>query len=94
MILFGGAPAGVVALGEPEVLGDAVHVRVDRDDQARGRDGPEAEVDAVGGADHPAQVEEETLHGAPGARIGHEMAERARRARSAEPVSEAGEPLP
>ena len=76
--LLGGAPARVVSLGEAEVLGDAMHVRVDGHHELGRRERPEAEVHAVGGARHPAAVEKKPLAGAARAGIRDEVAESAR----------------
>ena len=51
--LGGGAPRDVVPVGEAEVLAELVDVCVHRDEERGRRDRPEAEIDAVGGADHP-----------------------------------------
>ncbi len=59
--------------GETEVSGQAMDVHVDGDEQPRGVDVPEAEVHAVGGADHPAQEEQEAFRAARAAWIGKEM---------------------
>ena len=67
--LPGRLPVGGPAAGQPEAPGDAVDVRVGRDDEAVGRDArPEAEVERVR-ADHPAQVEIPALAGRAGGRV-------------------------
>src|SRR5262249_36782050 len=62
---------------EAEVRGELVDVRVDRDEEERGVDraGPQAEIDPVGGANHPAEKEEQALAGAGAARIRQEVRE-------------------
>lgn len=51
-----------------------MHMRVDRHEEVGGRDRPEPEIDPVRGADHPAQVEQQTLARAPRSRVAHEVA--------------------
>jgi hypothetical protein len=90
--LLRGPPGCVVARGEPEVLADPEDVRVDGHDQHRRIDGPEPEVDAVGAAHHPAQVEDEALARAARFRIGDEMPDAAPARRAAELGRERREP--
>ena len=72
--LFGGGPARSAARGQPEVEPYAMNVRVDRNDELRGRNLPQTEVHTVGGADHPARVQKKTLARASGARIADQVA--------------------
>ena len=46
---------------KPELRPELVDVGVDRDEEHVGRDVPQSEVDAVGGANHPAQIEQKPL---------------------------------
>ena len=48
-------------------------VRVDGDHELRGCDRPEAEIDAIGGANHPARVQGEALTCASGARVADQV---------------------
>ncbi len=89
--LFRGAPARVVSRRQAQVLRDAVHVRVHRDDELGRRDVPQPEVDTVRWADHPAQVEEQPLGRASRARIGDQVLHRSRGVGAAERVREARE---
>ena len=79
---------------EAEVSRQLVDVRVDRQSRTRGRRRrPEPEIDAVGRADHPAQVEEEALRAARAARVGEQVrgaAALARRRGAREPAARRG----
>lgn len=85
-----GAPGDVAAPGEAEVPREPVDVDVDGDDQPVGRDGPKAEIDAVGLAHHPPREEEQALGGAPGAGIAEQVGRAASTARVA--FARCGEP--
>jgi len=74
--LLGGAPGEVAPAGEPQAAGHSGHVGVERHQQRRGGHlRPEAEIDAVRAANHPAQVEVPPLGRAAGPRIGAEVAD-------------------
>lgn len=92
--LLGGAPRCVLPAREAEVPRDAVHVRVERDDERRGRDVPEAEIHAVASTRHPAQVQKQALAGAPLLGRRHEVTKPARGVPSAEFCGELGEGRP
>lgn len=85
-----GAPGDVAAPGEAEVPREPVDVDVDGDDQPVGRDGPKAEIDAVGLAHHPPREEEQALGGTPGAGIAEQVGRTASPARVA--FARRGEP--
>src|SRR5260221_11661137 len=59
--LLGGFPGQRLATRQAEVSAEFVDVGIDRDEQHARRNVPEAEVDAVRGPHHPAQVEQEPL---------------------------------
>jgi len=71
--LAGSAERGVGALGEAEVPRDALDVGVDWDEKLRRGDRKEPQIHSVGGADHPAQIEQEPLAGAALARVGDQV---------------------
>src|SRR5712691_7679547 len=87
---LGRAPGEVLAPREPDEAADAVHVRVERHDQRAARHVPEAEVDPVGAAHHPAQEQVEPLAGAPARGVREEVLEPPRRAALPEQWSEIG----
>jgi hypothetical protein len=79
----------VRASREAEVPGDAMDVRVDRDDEQTRRDlAPETEIDAVVAADHPAQIEKEPLRRGALPHVRDEVAEAPRGCWSTEIVAE------
>ena len=69
-------------------------VCVDRDDELGGCDGPEAEVDAVGGANHPSGVEDEALARASGARIADQVTHTATGRITAKRIGKTGQAFP
>jgi len=71
--LFGGCPTRSAAVGQTEVSAYAVDMRIHGNQECRGGDGPEAKVDAIGGANHPAGIEQEALASAAGSGIANQM---------------------
>ncbi len=71
--VFGRGPGGGFSIGKAQVSADAVHVGVDRNEQDGGRNGPEPEIDPVGGTYHPSRVEQQPLAGTARARITDEV---------------------
>ena len=65
----GSSPARRRPTRETEVTREAMDVDVDGDEEAGGRDIPQARVDTIGGSYHPPQKEEEALRRAPVDRI-------------------------
>jgi hypothetical protein len=70
---FGSRPTRSSAIRQTEVAADAMDVRVDRNQECRRRDGPEAKVDPIGGANHPAGIEHEALASAARAGVADQM---------------------
>ena len=70
---LGGLPGEIGPLRQAEVLRELVNVRVDGAKEQAGALLPEAEVDAVGGAHHPAQIKEQTLGAAPAVWVREEV---------------------
>jgi len=91
--LFRGRPTRRSAAGQPQVPADAVNVRVDRNDQLRGRHGPKTEIDTVGGPNHPSRVEDEPLAGAPGTRVADQVPGRPVRGAASKLIGEPCEAL-
>jgi hypothetical protein len=54
-------PGEVLALGETQVPPELVDVRIDRNEEHLGGNVPKPQVDAIGRANHPAQVEQKAL---------------------------------
>jgi len=75
--LLGGRPTRSAAIGQTEVPADAVDVRVDGNQECRGGDGPEAKVDSIGAANHPAGIEHEALASAAGSGVANQMTQAA-----------------
>lgn len=71
--LFGGCPTRSAAIGQTEVPAYAVDVRIHGNQECRRGDGPEAKIDAIGRADHPAGIEQEALASAAGSRVANQM---------------------
>ena len=69
-------------------------VRVDGDHELGGRNGPEAEVDAIGGANHPSRVEDEALARAAGARIADQVTRAATGHITAKGIGKTGQAFP
>lgn len=69
-------------------------VRVDGNHELRRSDAPEAEVDAVGGANHPARVEKEALAGASRTGVAHEVTQASTARVAAKRIGETGEAFP
>ena len=69
-------------------------VCVDRDHELGGCDRPEAEVDAIGGANHPSRVENEALARAAGARIADQVTLAAAGRIAAERIRKPGQAFP
>src|SRR5262249_40687102 len=88
---FGCPPGRVLSCRESEVPCNAMHVGVDWDEEDRRRKGPDAEVDAICGSDHPTEIEKETLATAAWSGIAHEMQERAAVRSSTQLVRETSE---
>lgn len=66
-------PRNVTPIGEAEVTAELVNVSVDGDDESARRNGPEAEIDAVFGARHPAQEKEKAFCGRALRRVGEDV---------------------
>src|SRR5207237_10763309 len=85
-----GLPGEIAPARRPDEAADAVDVSVERHDQRLLRHVPEAEIDAVGPSDHPAQEEVEPFAGAPASRMRQEVLEPSRRSALAEERREIG----
>jgi hypothetical protein len=92
--LFGGGPGCGATIGEAEIAADAMDVRVHRDHELRGRNRPEAEIDAVRGTNHPPGIEDESLARTSGAGVADQVTQAATVGVSAKRVGETGQPLP
>src|SRR5205814_1167789 len=83
-----GLPGQILARRETDEAADAVDVRIEGNDERVRRDVPETEVDAVGPAHHPAQIQVEALAGAASRRVRQQMLEAPRGALLPEDGSE------
>jgi hypothetical protein len=66
-------PGDVFPLREPKVFGELVDMCVDRANEETRAHAPEAQIDAVGRSDHPAQEEEESLRSTAAERVRKDM---------------------
>jgi hypothetical protein len=73
-----------LAAREAQVSGKPMNVHVDGHEQASGRDAPHAEIDPIGGTDHPPKKKKQTLATARAARIRQQVRRPAALAVSAE----------
>ncbi len=92
--LFGRCPACSAAIRQSEVAADAMDVCVDGHYELGGCNRPESEVDAVGGADHPTRVENQTLARASGARIADQVTQAATGPITTKRIGEPGQTFP
>jgi len=88
---FGGRPTRSSAIRQTEVAADAVDVRVDGNQECRRGDGPEAKVDTIGGANHPAGIEHEALASAARSRVTDQMTQAPASGVAAQRIGETGE---
>ncbi len=88
---IGGRPTRSPAIGQTEIATDAMNVRVDRDQEYGGGDGPKAEVDSIGRANHPTGVEHEALACAAGSRVADQVAQAATFGVAAKRIGKTGE---
>jgi hypothetical protein len=91
---LGRCPGRGAAIRESEIPTDAVDVRIDGNQERRGRKRPEPEVHAIGPSDHPSRIEEEPLAGASGARITDEVTQGSTRSIPSKGVGKTGHALP
>jgi len=90
---FGRRPTRSSPIRQTEVAADAVDVRVDGNQQHRRGDGPQAEVNTIGGANHPAGIEHEALASAARSRVADQMTQAPASGVAAKRIGEAGEAL-
>lgn len=92
--LFGSRPARGAACGQTEVEPNPMNVRVDGNDELRGRNLPQTEIHPVGGPNHPARVEEKAFARAPRARVTDQVAHVSTIRVTTERIGETGQRVP
>lgn len=91
--LLGRGPTGRPPARQTKIASNPMNVGVDGNHELRWRDGPQAEIDAVRGSDHPPRVKDQPLAGAAGARIADQVTGTAVACVSAKCVGETSEAL-
>ena len=69
-------------------------VRVHRNDELGGRDRPQAQVHSIGGANHPAGVEDEAFASASGPRVADQMPKASTAGLATKRIGKAGQGFP